>query len=190
MEQLYSAGPGSDAATSDDGATGGCLVLAFLPEKSEEDDDDVEVEEDEDEDEGDDATKAECVAYMQSFMAKSSRTIPRSAHLLRRKTATASPKWDRALLRHGLECRTQAGGCKLRFVWCSEDLWYANNPPRTKRTRARAGGSAAKRQKLAGLMSRKLGKDSGPNALTGQPPATQAPLPRMHTLKPLAEPSS
>ena len=100
-----------------------------------------------------------------------------------------APSWERALLHQGLECRTQLGGCKLRFVCRSEDVWFSNNPPRApaKRTRARPGGSAAKRRKLTTLMQKKLGKDAGPNALSSQPTATPAPLPSAHKLRPLPE---
>jgi len=189
MEQCYAAGSGeSKPADAPGGAeeegSGGALLLAFLPEKMDDDDDDVEVEEEDEEEEGDDAGKAEAVAYMQSFLlSKRSAALPRASRMLRRK-AMRRPSWEKALLRNGLECRTAVGSCKLRFVWRSEDLWFANTPRAiAKRTSRKPGGSAAKRARLAELLEQRMGRD-GVNALAGLGAATRAPLPRDHVMAP------
>jgi len=178
MEQMYSAGAFEDAGEE---GTGGHLLLSFLPEKEEDDDDEVEVEDEEEEEEADDVA-VETVAYMQAFMqAPRAPLLPRK---LLRKSTMRTPSWDKALLRQGLECRSAKGSCKLRFVGRSEDLWLSNvQRLAAKRAARRPGGSRAKRQKLSALLEGFHG--DGPNALSGQPAATPAPLPCKHTLKPL-----
>ena len=129
MEQMYSAG---DFETMDpEVGNGGGLLVSFLPEKEEDDDEDVEEDDEDDDEEGDEAGKAETVAYMQAFMQCTRvPTIPKKLLI---KSAMRSPKWDVALNRPGLECRSAVGSCKLRFVCRSEDLWLAN----TKRLKAK-----------------------------------------------------
>lgn len=191
LEQLYCAGDfvsGANGSAPPEEGTGGALVLAFLPEVEEDDEDDVEVEEEDDEEEGNETGKAETVEYMRSFMrcSRAPSLPPRSKRgLLLRKSAMRPPVWGKALLRHGLECRSAVGSRKLRFVSRSEDLWLANTKRLAAKRAAAAsipGGSSAKRRKLAVLLEERLGRD-GPNALVGQPAATPAPLPRAHTFK-------
>jgi len=96
--------------------------------------------------------------------------------------------WDKAVLRNGLECRAAVGSCKLRFVTRSEDIWFANGlRTAAKRASSHPGGGAAKRQRLSAMLAGT--REGGPNALSGLPPPTPAPLPRAHKLKPV-EPSA
>ena len=194
MEQLYSSG---DPTSFGEGNAGGALVLAFLPEKEEDDDEDVEEEDDDDEDDGDEAGKAETVAYMRSFMqrARSIASLPKSngrgALLLKRKLRSPrKPLWTKALLSNGLECRSTVGSCKLRFVSRSEDVWFvaaacsAKSAGGKKKRSGGGGGGGGKRRKLASALEGKGSKD-GPNALSGLGSGKMAPLPKQHVLKPL-----
>jgi len=187
MEQMYSSG---DPTSNGDDGMGGSLNLAFLPEKEEEDDEDVEVEEDDDEEEGDDAGRAETVAYMRSFMQCTRPPPPvvmrsgKGALLLKRRLKAAKkPVWSKSLLSYGLECRSAVGAHKLRFVCRSEDVWF-----KPSKRRPPPSSSAPKRRKLSAVLDGK-GKD-GPNALSGLGAAKMAPLPKQHVLKPLPETGS
>ena len=149
MEQLYSSG---DPKSFGEGNAGGALVLAFLPEKEEDDDEDVEEEDDDDDDDGDEAGKAETVAYMRSFMqrARSIASLPKSngrgALLLKRKLRSPrKPLWTKALLSNGLECRSTVGSCKLRFVSRSRTCgsWRPPAAPSLRAARRSAPAAAA-----------------------------------------------
>jgi paired amphipathic helix protein Sin3a len=195
MEQLYSSG---DPNSNGEDGLGGGLWLAFLPEKEDDDDDDVEVEEDDDEDEGDEAGKAQTVAYMRSFMqrARSTASLPKGSKgallLKRRLRSPRKPVWGKAMLSNGLECRSTVGSCKLRFVARSEDVWFiaaacGAKPAGGKKKRGGGGGGGGgKRRKLASVLEGKGSKD-GPNVLSGLGAAKMAPLPKQHVLKPLPE---
>jgi len=150
------------------------------------------VEEEDEEDEGDEAQRAETVAYMRSFM-QCTRPPPTSvtragkgALLLKRRLKGAkAPVWSKALLSNGLECRSSVGGCKLRFVCRSEDVWFATAASRKMKRSGGGGSSSAKRRKLPAVLDGK-GKD-GPNALSGLGAGKMAPLPKAHILKPLPD---
>ena len=158
---------------------GGALVLAFLPEKEEDDDEDVEEEDDDDDDDGDEAGKAETVAYMRSFMqrARSIASLPKSngrgALLLKRKLRSPrKPLWTSPSSPTALECRSTGGLSKLRFVSRSEDVWFvaaarsAKSSGGKKKRSGGGGGGGGKRRKLASALEGKGSKD-GPNALLG-----------------------
>jgi len=175
MDQLYSGG----------GASGGGLVLSFLPEKEDPDNDDDDVEEeDEDEEDHDTAGRAEAVEYTKSFVLVSRAS--RSKMMLRRTAKAAERAAEATVHRNGLECRTAIGSCKLRFVSRTEDVWFANVARKAAKRASLSskGGSAAKRQKLSALLG---GSGGGPNALEKAPAPSRAPLPKQHKLKPLPE---
>ena len=171
---------------------GGELVMQFLPEKeaaeAEGEDGEVEEEDDDDDDAVDAGEKGEWAAYMASFVhvaAAAAGPKGRKGAVLLSRGARRTRKraWGKAVLLQGLESRAAVGSCKLRFVSRSEDVWYANAAGGgRKRGAKRDALAAAKRQRLAGWLQ-KQPRDADANALAGLPPATPAPLPKMHKLK-------
>jgi len=169
---------------------GGELLLAFLPEKEaeenegEEDDDDEEDEEEEQE-----AESGDWSAYMDSFIQTTcGNTRPKgssSSVMMRRGSRSTVKRWDKAVLLNGLECRAAVGGCKLRFVSRSEDVWYSNvKRSSAKRAAAAEASEASKKRRLATLLESRP-KDTATNALAGLGPPSAAPLPCKHTFKPV-----
>ena len=68
------------------------------------------------------------------------------------------------MLLNGLECRAAMGGCRLRFVATSEDLWYANAVRKSKRAAAEAA-VATKRQRFSKWLEQQP-RDPNFNALS------------------------
>jgi hypothetical protein len=94
-------------------------------------------------------------------------------------------RWEKALLLNGLECRAALGGCKLRFVSRSEDVWCSNVRRNSiKRAASALANATVKRQRMASLLEAPP-SDPSANALAGLGKPTAVPLPSQHVLKPL-----
>lgn len=177
MEQLYSA----DIASNE-----GALVLSFLPEKEDNQgsSDEEDADDEEEEDDAPDAAKGEWSAYMQSFVLTSTRATASRVLLKRTASSAAAPESGAGVMLNGLQCRSTVGGCKLRFVWQTEDLFFGGAVARWGKRSGSLGGSRVKRRKLARFCDAHKGPaGDSHDALHGVGPGTPAPLPHSHKLK-------
>ena len=79
-----------------------------------------------------------------------------------------------------------AGGCKLRFVSRSEDVWYSNARKSAKRRAGVQAAASAKRQRFNSWVEQRP-RDAQANGLVGLGAPCAAPLPSAHEFRPLEE---